>query len=170
MINRRSQLLTCCFLLSDLLWTTCAWLGAYYLRFVSGWMLIEKTPPTFYHCWRQLPLVLVLSAVAYRLAGQYAVDRLRRLREELVAVLKGTLLLSLLVMATIFFLHDPYESRATIVLFWGMTAVGVLAGRRLGWGVIHTLRSHGYNQAFSLIVGAGRGARKTARALQRVNW
>jgi Undecaprenyl-phosphate glucose phosphotransferase len=170
MINRRSQLLYCCFLLSDLLWTACAWLGAYYLRFESGWLQIEKTPPTFYLCWRQLPLVIVLGAVAYRLAGQYAVDRLRRLREELVAVLKGTLLLSLLVMATIFFLHDPYESRATIVLFWAMTAAGVLAGRRLGWGVIHTLRSRGYNQAFSLIVGAGRGARKTARALQRVSW
>src|SRR5262249_53678991 len=131
MLNRRSQLLFFGFLLSDLVLTASAWFGAYYLRFESGWLAIDKSPPSFYLCWRQLPLVLLLSAGAYRLAGQYAVDRLRRFREEMVAVLKGTLLLSLFVMATIFFLHDPYESRATMLLFSALNAAGVLAGRRL---------------------------------------
>src|SRR4051794_19643219 len=104
MINRSSQSLHFCFLLSDLTLTAAAWLGAYYLRFESGWLRIAKGAPSFYLCWRQLPLVLLLSAVAYRLAGQYNVNRLRRFREEVVAVAKGTLLLSLLVMSTIFFL------------------------------------------------------------------
>jgi Undecaprenyl-phosphate glucose phosphotransferase len=170
MIHHRSQLLRCAFLFSDLTLTACAWLAAYYVRFESGWLAIEKEPPSFFHCWRQLPLVLLLSVVAYRLAGQYAVDRLRRFREEMVAVAKGTLLLALFAMATIFFLHDPYESRATMLFFVALNAAGVLTGRRFGWAVIRTLRSRGYNQTFALIVGTGRGARKTARALGRLSW
>ncbi len=170
MIHQRSQLLSSCFLLSDLILTSVAWFLAYYLRFETGWLRLEKPPPEFYLCWRQVPLLWVLSAVAYRLAGQYAVGRLRRFREEMVAVFKGSVLLSLLVMATIFFLHDPYESRATILLFWLANVVLVLVGRRAAWAVIRTLRSRGYNQTYSIIVGAGRAARKMARALQRVNW
>ena len=170
MIHQRSQLLSSCFLLSDLILTTAAWILAYYVRFKTGWLSVEKTPPEFFLCWRQLPLVWLLSAVAYRLAGQYTVGRLRRFREEIVAVFKGSLLLSLLVMAMIFFLHDPYESRATILLFWLLNAALVIVGRRAAWAAIRTLRSRGYNQTYSIIVGAGRGARKMARALQRVNW
>jgi Undecaprenyl-phosphate glucose phosphotransferase len=170
MIHRRSQLLCFGFLVSDLGLTAASWLGAYYLRFESGWLPLLTTPPTFYFCWRQLPLVLLLAFLAYRVAGQYSIDRLRRFREEMVAVAKGTALLALLVMAGLFFLHDPYESRANIILFSTLTACGVLAGRRLGWGLVHALRSRGYNQTHSLIVGAGRGARRLARALHRVSW
>ncbi|HTU18998.1 MAG TPA: undecaprenyl-phosphate glucose phosphotransferase [Gemmataceae bacterium] len=170
MIHQRSQLLSFCFLLTDLALTTAAWVLAYYLYFESGWFHLEKSVPSFELCWRDVPLLWLLAAVAYRLADQYNVGRLRRFREEMVAVFKGSLLLALLVMATIFFLHDPYESRATILIFWGLSAALVLTGRRTAWAVIRTLRSHGYNQTFSIIVGAGRGARKMARALQRVSW
>src|SRR5262249_58847439 len=38
------------------------------------------------------------------------------------------------------------------------------------WGLVRTLRSRGYDQSFSLIVGAGRSARRLARVLNRVNW
>jgi Undecaprenyl-phosphate glucose phosphotransferase len=169
MIRRSSQLLCFCFLLSDLVLTATAWLLAYYLRFDSGWWLYEDRPP-FFLCVRQLPLVLLLSVIAFRLAGQYKIDRLRRFREEIVAVVKGTLLLSLLVMTTIFFMRDPYESRATMLLFAGLNVLGVLIGRRLSWAMIRSLRSRGYNQTFSLVVGTGRGARKIARALHRVSW
>ncbi len=170
MIHQRSQLLRSCFLLTDLLLTTAAWFLAYYLYFESGWFHPDKKIPAFYLCWQRVPLLWLLSAVAYRLAGTYDVGRLRRFREEMVAVFKGSLLLALLVMARIFFLHDAYESCAGILIFWILSVVLVLIGRRMAWAVIRTLRSHGYNQTFSIIVGAGRAARKMARALQRVNW
>jgi Undecaprenyl-phosphate glucose phosphotransferase len=170
MIHQRSQLLASSFLVTDLTLTTAAWFLAYYLRFESGWLQMEKMAPAFYLCWRRVPLLWVLCAVAYRLAGHYNVGRLRRFREEMVAVFKGSLLLSLLVMATIFFLHDPYESRATILIFWVVNVALVVVGRRAAWAVIRTLRSRGYNQTFSIIVGAGRAARKMSRVLQRVNW
>src|SRR5713101_6200680 len=75
MIKRRSQILCAWFLLWDLLITGSAWIGAYYLRFEIGLIPITKSPPTISLCWKNLPLVLLLAAVAYHLAGQYAIHR-----------------------------------------------------------------------------------------------
>jgi Undecaprenyl-phosphate glucose phosphotransferase len=172
MLKRRSQALCAWFLLSDLFLTAGCWVGAYCLRFRLGWLAVnnDAAPPEVSDCWARLPLVLVLSAVAYELTGQYAIHRLRRFREEVVAVIKGTALLALLIMATNFFTHDNYESRATMVLFFGLVASALLACRRLSWAGIRALRSQGYNQARAVIVGTGRVGRKTASALRHASF
>jgi Undecaprenyl-phosphate glucose phosphotransferase len=171
MIKRSSQILGVWFLFGDLVLTTAAWIGAYHLRFESGLIpLPEKDLPDAYLCWRNIPLVLLFAAVAYQYTGQYTIHRLRRFREEMVGVLQGTVLLSLLMMATTFYLHDPYESRATMVVFTLLNAAAVLTARRLSWAAIKTLRSRGYNQTNAVIVGTGRVARKTARALRHASW
>jgi Undecaprenyl-phosphate glucose phosphotransferase len=170
MIKRRSQALVAWFLVLDLLLTGVAWIVAFVLRFETDLIPLTKTPLQESQCLSNLPLVLLLAAGAYHLTGQYAIHRLRRLREEVVCVVKGTALLSLLVVTATFLRHDPYESRATLILFSSLTVVALLTGRRLSWAAIRTLRSHGYNQTFSLIVGAGRVARKTERALRHASW
>jgi Undecaprenyl-phosphate glucose phosphotransferase len=73
-------------------------------------------------------------------------------------------------MATIFLRQDPYDSRATLLIFWGLTASGVLTARRVNWFVIRYLRSQGYNECRAIIVGTGRIARKTAMALHHASW
>ena len=170
MINRRSQILCVWFLACDLTLTAVAWLLAFFVRFETGWIPVTKAPPDLQMCLRNLPLVVLVSALAYRLAGQYVVHRLRRLREEFVSVFKGTGLMALLVIAATFSMHDPYESRGTIVLFTLLSGALILAARRFSWFGIGWLRSHGYNQAQSLVVGTGRVARKTARALRMATW
>jgi Undecaprenyl-phosphate glucose phosphotransferase len=170
MIKQRSQVLCLWFLVCDLSLTATAWIGAYVLRFETGWIPVTKDPVDIWLCWSNLPLVLLLAAGCYHLTGQYAIDRLRRLRDEVIAVVKGTVLLCLLVMATTFLLHDPYESRLTLVLFFALAATSIATTRRLTWAAIRSLRSHGYNQSFSIIVGSGRVARKTARALRKASW
>ena len=167
MIKGRSQLLAFLFLVTDLLATVSAWLTAYFVRFQSGWLPLEsEAPPLPWHL-RRLPQLLMLGVIAYRFAGQYTIDRLRRLREEFITVIKGTTILMLLVLAFIFFRHDRYESRATILIFSLLNVIGILAARRVGWAIIRTLRSHGFNQSFAIIVGTGRVARKIARSLRR---
>jgi Undecaprenyl-phosphate glucose phosphotransferase len=157
-------------LLCDLSLTAVAWLGAYYLRFDLGWIPTSKTPPDVALCWRNLPLVVLLAGIAYQVTGQYAVHRLRRLREEFICVLKGTALLALFVPALTFYLHDPYETRATIILFSLLTAGSILTARRMLWAAIRSLRARGFNQTLAVIVGTGRVARKTARSLRRASW
>jgi Undecaprenyl-phosphate glucose phosphotransferase len=170
MIKRRSQILSGWFRVWDLVLTAVAWVGAYYVRFDTGWIPIRKTPPDILLCWRNLPLVVLLAAIAYHLTGQYTIHRLRRFREEVVCVLKGTALLSLLVMATTFWLQDHYESRATMLLFSVLLAGGILAARRASWTAVRYLRSQGYNQTHAVIVGTGRVARKTSRLLRQGSW
>jgi Undecaprenyl-phosphate glucose phosphotransferase len=170
MLYRRSQILCAWFLAWDLVLTALGWVLAYWLRFESNLFPVTTPAPDFYHCLRSLPLVLLFSAIAYRLAGQYVVHRLRRLREEFASVFKGTALMVLLVIAATFGMQKPFESRATMALFGFLTASMILGARRTSWFAIGWLRSRGYNQARSLIVGTGRVARKTARSLRMASW
>lgn len=170
MLKRSSQALGVWFLASDVLLTGGAWLAAYYLRFASGWIPVTKETPDANLCWQNLPLVVVLAGLAFQLTGQYTIHRLRRFREEMLGVFKGTILLSLLVLATTFYRQDHYDSRATMLLFSGITAVTVLLGRRISWFIIRSLRRWGYNESRCIIVGTGRVARKTAWALRHASW
>jgi Undecaprenyl-phosphate glucose phosphotransferase len=168
--NRTSQPLVVWFLLWDLTATVCGWVGAYLLRFDLGLIPLYRPKPDFALCAESMPLVLVLAAFAYRLSGLYEVHRLRRFREETVAVGKGVGLAVLLVMATTFARQSQYESRLAMVLFAGLTFVGVLVARRATWTAVGRLRAKGYNQSHALVVGSGRLARRTARALEAASW
>ncbi len=171
MFKHRSQVLCAWFVLWDLISATTAWIAAYYVRFESGWFPVQLQPvPSFHECLINLPMVVILAVIAFRLMDQYSIHRLRRLREELVTIIKSSALLTLLVMATTFFLRDPYESRVTMGLFGLFTAWNLSVTRRLSWAGIRYFRSRGFNQSFAVIVGTGRVARKTARALRRAHW
>ncbi len=170
MIKRSSQVLILWFIFWDLSLTAAAWIGAYFVRFETGLIPLFRPTPEFELCLTNLPLVLLLAFVANRFIGLYEVHRLRRFREELIGVFKSTSLLLLLVLATTFYRQDHYESRLTMLVFYGMTLVLVLAARRLSWQTIRRLRRLGYNQTPALIVGTGRVARKTARGLRHASW
>jgi Undecaprenyl-phosphate glucose phosphotransferase len=169
MIRRRTQPLAVWFQFCDLGLTAAAWVGAYLLRF-SNLFPEAIDAPSFDLCLRNLPLVLVMAAVAFRIAGLYQIHRLRRLREEMIAIFKGAALLALLVMATTFFRHDPYESRLTMLLFTMLTASSLLTARRITWSALKRMRRGGHNLNNALIVGTGRVARRTARGLRHAGW
>jgi Undecaprenyl-phosphate glucose phosphotransferase len=171
MIRHRHQVLCAWFVLWDLVSTAAAWVAAYWIRFQSGWFAVTLFPvPTLRGCLVNLPVVLVLAVIAFRMMDQYSIHRLRRLREELVTIFKSSALLTLLVMATTFFLRDSYESRITLGLFGALTALHLCITRRLSWAGLRYFRSRGFNQSFAIIIGTGRLARKTARGLRRAHW
>jgi Undecaprenyl-phosphate glucose phosphotransferase len=170
MIKHRSQLVAAWFMFWDVLLTGASWVAAYYLRFGTGWIPITKELPDASLCWQDLPIVLLLAVVCCHITGQYNIDRLRRMREELVGVLRCVSLLTLLVLATIFLRHAAYQSRPTLVIFFVLSLTSILTARRVTWALVRSLRSHGYNQSNALIVGSGRVARKTARAVRSASW
>ena len=170
MIKRGSQPLILWFFMSDIFLTALAWVGAYLLRFESGWIPLWHPAVEFDVCLSHIPLIALLAAIAYRTARMYEVHRLRRFREELVSVGKGVTLLMLLTLATAFYWRDPYESRVTMLVFYAVTTSFVLVARRLSWQTIRRLRRQGFNRTPALIVGTGRVARKTARALRHASW
>jgi Undecaprenyl-phosphate glucose phosphotransferase len=169
MIKRRSQTLAAWLCICDVLTVGAAWIGAYYLRF-SGLFPVHKEQPPFEWCLDALPLVMALAALAFWLSSNYEIHRLRRLREELWAVLKGIPLLILMVTGAAFFLQDDYVSRGAMAIFAVLAFICVIVVRRLIWWGVHFLRRRGYNPSFSVIVGTGRTARKTAAALRGATW
>lgn len=169
MIKRRSQSLSAWICVCDVLTVGAAWVGAYYLRF-SGLFPIPKEQPPFEWCLHDLPLVIALAAIAFWLTKNYEIHRLRRLREDLWTVLKGVPLLVLLMTGAAFFLQDEYVSRGAMVIFAGLVFLCVLVARRLTWWGVHFFRRRGYNPSFTVIVGTGRTARKTAAALRSATW
>ncbi len=170
MVQRVSQILRIWFVINDLVLTGLAWVLAYYVRFETGWIPIRHTQPDITLCLAALPLVLLLAILAYGWTGQYTIDRLRRLREEVVCVGKGVGLFGLLMMAALFVTHDPYNSRTALAVFFGLTLFGVLTFRRVTWAAVRFLRSRGYNTSLCIIAGVGRIARKTAIALNQASW
>lgn len=170
MIKRLTQPLCAWFVACDFCITLLAWVAAYLVRFNSGLVPVLKGQAEFRDCISYLPLVAIFSLISYRIVGQYEVHRLRRFREEMVAVVKGVLLLSLLLMSANFFRQDAYQSRLTMAMFSGLTIVGILLVRRVTWSVVRKLRQRGYNNSNALIVGTGRTARKAAQALRNANW
>ncbi|MGL6094934.1 MAG: undecaprenyl-phosphate glucose phosphotransferase [Fimbriiglobus sp.] len=170
MVKRSSQPLVAWFLTWDIATTAAAWAGAYWVRFDSGLIPLYHDDPGFDRCLRSLPIALVLAVVAYRAVGLYQVHRLRRFREETVAVGRGVGLAVLFIMAVTFAGRSEYESRVAMGVFTITASGGVLAARRATWTVIGRLRAGGYNQSHALIVGSGRLARRTARALENASW
>src|SRR5262245_43673877 len=170
MVRRVSQSLVAWFLLWDLALTAGAWIAAYYIRLHSGLFPVSRGIPPLELYIRALPLMLLVGVIAYRLAGMYEVHRLRRFREELIAVGKGVALMALLVMATSFARQAQYESRGAMVMFGAWTLVSIVVARRICWSCVRRLRTRGVNQSHALIVGTGRLARRTVRTLRVVRW
>jgi Undecaprenyl-phosphate glucose phosphotransferase len=171
MTKRTSQPLTIWFVVWDLSLTVLAWLASYAVRFHTDFLPFDpERQPSFGLYLRSLPPILFLAVFAYRFAGMYEVHRLRRFREELVAVGGGVALMALATIATVFVQQQYYLSRLAMGIFVVCTLTAILFARRLSWIALRWLRSHGVNQSHALIVGTGRLARRTVRTLQAVNW
>jgi Undecaprenyl-phosphate glucose phosphotransferase len=168
-IKRSSQTLASWFFVCDLAAVASAWVGAYFVRF-SGYLPVTKEQPPIDFVYNDLPLAMLLASIAFRVSGNYQVHRLRRLREEVWAVFKGSALAVLFVMAAGFYMQDPYVSRGAMSLYGALVFTLVLVGRRATWWFVHFMRRRGHNPSFCLIVGTGRVARKTANAIRAASW
>ena len=113
---------------------------------------------------------MALAAIAFWLTKNYEIHRLRRLREDLWTTLKGVPLLVLMITGAAFFMQDEYVSRMAMGLFAVLSFTAVLLTRRLTWWAVHQYRRRGYDPSFTVIVGTGRTARKTAAALRSATW
>lgn len=171
MTKRTSQPLTIWFVVWDLLLTALAWLFSYLARFYLPSLPFDHDRQPDIHLYLgSLPLILLLAMVAYRFSGMYEVHRLRRFREELVAVGGGVALMGLAVIATIFYQQQHYHSRLAMAIFLAGSVFGILTARRFSWVAVRRLRARGVNQSHALIIGTGRLARRTVRTLRALSW
>lgn len=168
MYRRHGQKLGLVFLAFDLSGTAAAWLAAYHLRYTL-WAS-EFGVPEMPLVTAELPTLLVLAGVAYRLCGLYDVHRLRALPRELGMACRASALLFLLLITVMFYRRDLYESRLALGLFFYLNAMGLMLVRRALWRLLSYLRGRGLNYGRAVIVGGGRTGRLVARTIRDNQW
>ena len=168
MYRRHGNKLGLLFLVCDLTVTALAWVSAYLLRF-AVWPAPHGIPELRLAL-EALPLVLVLAAFSYRLAGLYEVHRLKKLPRELGVVCRAGGLLFLLAIATAFYRRDLYESRLAIGLFLLLDVLALAVVRRIIWRLLKYFRGRGLNYGRALIVGSGRTGQMVAKTIRDNAW
>ena len=152
----------------DLGVTASVWVGAYALRF--SLLPSPGGVPDFDLVLKALPLVLLVGALAYQMAGLYEIHRLQQLPREIGVICKATGLLFLLAITVAFYRRDLYESRLALAMFPVLNVVMLVLSRRLIWHGVKWARGKGLNHGRAVIVGAGRTGRLVAQTIRDNRW
>jgi Undecaprenyl-phosphate glucose phosphotransferase len=133
------------------------------LALVAGLILLGLPESARAHLWA----CVSLAALCFAFFRLYSLHRLRRASEELTALIKamGLWLLLLLILDL-----GEIGSRWFLASFVTATTLILFGFRRLWWLIIGSLRAQGYNPTPVVIVGTGRVARRTARAIHHAGW
>jgi Undecaprenyl-phosphate glucose phosphotransferase len=160
MLKQKRQLFEYLFIVADLLVISCAWLTAYYLRFTSGLVAVDKGVPELWPYLSMLVFIWPIWAFVFRRMGLYRPMRgVRRARELFVLVNANALAILVLIAATYLFREKTVEfSRLVFVYFWGLCTVFTVLQRGFLRSLLRELRRRGYNLRYMVVVGAGQVA------------
>lgn len=160
MLKQKRQLFEYLFMATDLVVVSVAWLVAFWLRFETGLVPVDKGVPEFIHYVSMLIFIWIIWAFVFRRMGLYRPMRgVRRTRELWVLVNANALAILLLIAITYLFREKSVQySRLVFVYFWVIaTALTVLQRSFLRF-LLRELRRKGYNLRYMLVVGAGKVA------------
>ena len=154
MLYRYSEVFRTLMAVADVALVASAWLGAYVLRFESGFPVPLGVPapePYVYALAVILPVFLVL----YRSQGLYEARRMDSPLGEASAVIRATAIGVLLLAALTFFARNYSYSRGVLGLFALLAPTLVIALRSTIRFGLRRLRRRGMNLRYVLIVGSG---------------
>ncbi|RMG40216.1 MAG: undecaprenyl-phosphate glucose phosphotransferase [Candidatus Dadabacteria bacterium] len=160
MLKQKRQLFEFMFMASDLLVVTVAWFLAYWFRFLSGVVPIDKGVPPFSHYLSMVLFIWLIWAFVFRRMGLYRPMRgVRRVREIWMLVNANVLALLLFISVTYLFREKSIPYSRLVFVYFGLlaTAFTVIQRSFLRF-VLRELRRKGYNLRYLLIVGAGKVA------------
>ncbi|MBL7661190.1 undecaprenyl-phosphate glucose phosphotransferase [bacterium] len=167
MLKKNAQLFEALFVATDLFVVSLAWIFAYWLRFLSGWIAIDKGIPPFVDYVKMLIFVWLIWAYVYRQFKLYQPTRGKRRIVEIFKLVRANLFAVLLLLAFTYLFREKSEpfSRAVFVIFIGLSITLSIFSRMLIRTILRVLRSSGYNLRYALIVGSEALAQKVARSM-----
>ena len=160
MLKQKRQLFEFLFMAADLLVVTIAWLAAYWIRFHSDFIEVDKGIPAVSHYMSMLPFIWIIWAFVFRWIGLYKPMRgVRRGIEFWLLINAHALAVLLLIAATYLFKEKsvPY-SRLVFAYFGGFALLFSVMQRAFLRFVLREIRRRGYNLRYILIVGSGKVA------------
>ena len=167
MLKRHSQFLQSLLFLFDLALICASWMGAYYIRFFSGWAVVDKgVPPLEIYIYLLVP-ILIVWGISFRAFNLY---RPRRMGSHLAEVFDITVANSLSVLILVgltFFVRQFEYSRLVFFYFWILNLVALGFSRMVFREGLRFFRKQGFNQRHCLIIGAGKLGQRVAYSLSR---
>lgn len=162
MLKRHSQIFEGMFTASDLLVVSCAWTLSYWIRFVSGYIPVDKGIPPFVDYARMLIFVWLVWAFVFRRFNLYRPMRgVGRWHEIWLLVRANAFSVLLLLAATYLFREKSVPfSRLVFVIFWVLATISTIVSRSLIRAFLRAMRRRGYNMRYALIVGSGKLAER----------
>lgn len=160
MLKQKRQLFEYLFVIADLMVVSVAWLVAYWARFHSGLIPVDKGIPDFAQYVSMLLFIWIIWAFVFRKMGLYRPMRgVRRTRELWVLINSNALSILLLISVTYLFKEKSSQfSRLVFVYFWVCATAFTVLERSVLRFFLRELRRKGYNLRYMLIVGAGQVA------------
>jgi len=158
MLKQKRQLFEFFFMIADLFVVSCAWLLAYYLRFMTDLVPQYKGIPEFGLYLSQLLFIWLIYGFIFRRMGLYKAMRgVRRVKEYFLLLQANFLSLLVILAITYLFLEkeNPY-SRLVFVYFGLLALVFTALERAILRYFLRDIRRRGYNIRYVLIIGAGR--------------
>ena len=155
MLKKYNQLFLSALIISDSLVILSSWIGAYYLRFHSGWIpLTNGIPPVEQYQILLLP-VLILFLFNFKVVGLYQPLRGKSLWVDYYNIIKANTISVLILSALLFFYREDSYSRIAVGVFWVIATFSLVASHMLVRNVLKALRLRGKNLRYVLIAGAG---------------
>jgi Undecaprenyl-phosphate glucose phosphotransferase len=168
MLKEKRRLFEVLFVIGDLITVSLAWCVAFWVRFESGWFLLDKGRPDFTDYISVLLLVVPVWGLVFRAVGLYKPMRGVREWRERMLLLYGNGIALVLLITLIFLFREkttPF-SRAVFLWFGLFTVVFTLVERGLLRNLLRDVRRKGFNLRYMLIVGDGRVASDVVRRIR----
>jgi len=160
MLKQKRQLFEYLFMATDLVVVSAAWLIAFWLRFKTDLVPVDKGVPEFIHYVSMLMFIWIIWAFVFRKMGLYRPMRgVRRTRELWVLVNANALAILLLIAITYLFREKSVQySRLVFVYFWVIATTLTVLQRSALRFLLRELRRKGHNLRYMLVVGSGKVA------------
>jgi Undecaprenyl-phosphate glucose phosphotransferase len=160
MLKQRRQIFEVFFIGADLAVVSVAWLLAYWLRFKTSLVPVEKGVPDFGQYVSLLIYVWLIYLFVFKKVGLYQPMRGVRRVKELFMLINGNALAVLLLIAVTYLFREksvPY-SRLVFFYFGALAFLLTVIERMSVRSFLREVRRRGYNLRYMLLVGDGRVA------------
>jgi Undecaprenyl-phosphate glucose phosphotransferase len=158
MLKQKRQLFEFLFMGADLVVVTVAWFIAYWLRFQSALVPVDKGVPPFNNYLSMVLFIWLIWAFVFKRMGLYRPMRGQRGMREMWLLINANALALLMFIAVTYLFREKSAPFSRLVFFYFGAAATVLtiAQRASLRYLLREVRRRGYNLRYLLIVGAGK--------------
>jgi Undecaprenyl-phosphate glucose phosphotransferase len=166
MLKKHAKFFENILFLTDLAVIGLSWFLAYYLRFYSGLLPIDKgIPPFIIYFYLIIPILLIWGFV-FKSFGLYRPKRIAPYLNEIFDTVKACTFSVLILVSVTFFFRQYEFSRLVFLGFWVMTIIALSLERIFFREILRFLRRKGYNLRYTLVAGIGKLAQDIVKRIE----